>query len=758
MFQLQHQEQEHGRRQGVAEGRAVTVADEDAQPTPAATTSFNNRGSGDSVVMPSTPPVLPPMLRKLIDRSRQQKPSTEGEKGYVYTRELKRATPKSNYSSYSEASRRSTFTVSSMAESEDGPDAMSSQLAALTVTSASGSASVTLPPLSSSVAPSPVPTYASFQTLCQTSQSTLSTPGFPLVVSSSFERSAYWAKAPPKMSKQTGAMAWLFLHYALPRPEDVHQIRSIAELESPSLRLSFRDILFLAQDWSIVPQITSKSRLATLYQMHGVEKGRDGSRRDVGVDYDGFVKYLATIACESKVQQRNALVQKPGAPPQTAAGAAAASAAVSTGSATDRTMAMLHHLGWTSIEYVASKLSDLCGNAWYRKRTELNKAKSVYMDRPTCIFRCGPRKDATTLIAKPCPHATAPQWEEVKDVVTAGVNKRPLALHVDPHHHSPHTTKMRPSTAMVHSSPYKKAGSRMPRAASSGPHRSSSTSSLHSNLSSFSSTSSLTSTSSASSFASSSSSSSSYTLTPSELQAYKTIRTLDRLPLESNWCAYPGPYVDMGTVEVLPAKSLGMHKTLSGVGGTTPRRHRYQLVLQNVHAASLRVHVEGTGCEWLSLEYPSNPHLAAGMKFRIRIRAPLHMPEDALMEGTSSRRGSSKRQSMVQEEKQQAGDINESRGPTSVERLGVVHVTVENTWTYEISRVSIPVYARLVLHGSSSEPLSSQPSFQPVPSTPALDSAAASRAASPDQGFRQGAGQKWEWSVSEQADGDSDEE
>jgi hypothetical protein len=51
--------------------------------------------------------------------------------------------------------------------------------------------------------------------------------------------------------------------------------------------------------------------------------------------------------------------------------------------------------------------------------------------------------------------------------------------------------------------------------------------------------------------------------------------------------------------------------------------------------------------------------------------------------------------------------------------MGCIVLSVQNVWTYQCARVSVPVYARLVLQGSSDQ-LATLPTFKPSPSAPEL--------------------------------------
>lgn len=532
------------------------------------------------------------------------------------------------------------------------------------------------------------PLYSRFQAAAQQAASDL-VHNFPGVISTGFERTAYWKRAPPTQSEQLGTMAWLFLHYALPSPADVALVRSIDDLEGDHLRLSFRCLIFLASDWELLPTLTTKARLATLYhRFDGVDRV---THVDAGLTYAQFIKCMACVALEARI----------GATAAVGYGNRAKPAAASQ-NAHDRTVTFLAHLKWNNIEWVSSGLDALQKNAWYRLRMEQRSAKSVYVHKPTCIFRQKQMVDSgakhgqvvehTVWKTQPCPCASAPQWGPIAKQVADGVHDRPSVLHINPHGHTEHSIGLHKT--------------KKPNAAT---------------LSNGSATRPTTAAAASGSRGGSAASAMSPMLTPDESRAYTALRVLDRLPLESTWCAFPGCYVDMGVIECLPA--LSSEPAAAAASASPPKRrdpsdllasplraHKYSITLQNKVSAGLKVEVSSIGCEWLGLSYTARSFLPLGINQTLHIKAPTHMPfgsevRPASAAGSAAGSGSTPVSSQIGQ---------------GVEKLGFVLLKVENSWTYATHKIAIPIYARLVLQGSSAQHLTTLPPFQPAASTASL--------------------------------------
>jgi len=547
------------------------------------------------------------------------------------------------------------------------------------------------------------PLYSQFQSAAQRAQAVLAS-GFPGGIRTAFERTSYWKRAPPTRSEHLGTLAWLFLHYALP-PNRVSSVRTLAELEADELRLSFRGLLFLAADWKLLPQLSSKAHLAMLYhRFGGVVSSGPKARIDVGLTYAAFIRVIACVALAEQVPASSAGPpvhsslqggSQPASRPMSSIGARGSSG-VGSGTARDKALAFLSHLRWDDQEVVSSGLERLRGCSWYRLRNELPDAKSVFVHKPTCLVTKPGSQHV--LRTQPCAYASAPDWAPLEEQILVGLTDKPSVLHLDPHHHAAHAL-----------TPGKKKGAATKQRPTSSPGLRTSPASASSSMSP------------ATSFPDQ--------LSKDELRACTALRTFDRLPLESSWCAYPGPYVDMGVIEVLPPLESGASSaspTARSVAQQQPRDpsalapqmlrpHRYTLRLQNRSSAGLKVSISSEGCEWLGLQYDAQAFLSMGMQQQLKIRAPTHMPPGLKLSGGSSS-NSGPNQGVFSPSGSGAG-YGLGQG---VERLGHVVILVQNSWTYAVSRLSVPIYARLVLQGTSGDKLQSLPRFQPVPSVPQL--------------------------------------
>jgi hypothetical protein len=655
---------------------------------------FDSPGSGrsQSQTASTSPGGLPPMVRRVVSKTRlASRPGSASP--LATTQELKLARTQNDLRLQSAALQ--------VAEQEIAR--------ARTLASRSGDRPLSASPVNgSAAAPSAAirdlgPLYSQFQLAAQQTGADLAN-GFPGSITTAFERTSYWKRAPPTQSNQLGTIAWLFLHYALPRIDMKHTVTTVKQLESPSLRLTWRQWDFFCRDWQLVPQITSKVRTAALYQRFGIE----GSR-DVGMTYISFVKCLAILSMEAYIVPRKLGVD-PSKTRPTSAATLHAKAASQNGNASDKCHAFLKECRLNDMEYVASGLESLERTAWYRVRAELTDAKSVYVHKPSCLQYTPVPSTASPgspppLRASPCTHAHPPKYASLEKKIIAGVSDPSLVLHLNPHAHESHgfgkakaqaaseKKAVAPSNSSSSASlQEEKTNGLFPVTLTFPPKQSSRPSPLTSNRPS---------SSPAARFPSS--------LTAHEQIALGVIRKYERLPLEDFWCAYPGAYVDMGVIEVLPAleasspSKSAVKRDPSEIVDSKLRPHRYTLELKNRCAASLKVTLSSDGCDWMEVEWHSKGFLALGMSQKLGIRGPTHMPYE---------------------------DSKASQVPTSptspigqgVEKMGFISITVENAWTYEVSRVSIPVYARLVLKNSTD--LTSIPKFVPSASTPMLMSPA----------------------------------
>ncbi len=331
-----------------------------------------------------------------------------------------------------------------------------------------------------------------------------------------------------------------------------------------------------------------------------------------------------------------------------------------------------------------------------------------------------------------CLHATAPDWAPLEKQILAGLHDKPSVLHLDPHHHAVHSMvasgkKQRPQTS---------AGTRTLPSAYSAPRPTSASSASSS------------SSSSSSQSSSHGISSSGEQLSPDESRAYAALRRFDRLQLENSWCGYPGPYIDMGVVEVRPTlqqqqgqqqsrgssaaagarendadassaatvpppqQSPPRKRDPSDLSPAALRPHRYTLSLQNRASAGLKVSVASDSCEWLGLKYEAQAFLPLGVDMKIQIKAPTHMPHGVAVTGGSE----ADELARAASSKNGTGSTSSSGLGQGVERLGLIYLTVENSWTYQVSTLCVPIYARLVFQGSAGDRLASLPTFKPVPS------------------------------------------
>lgn len=593
------------------------------------------------------------------------------------------------------------------------------------------------------------PLYSRFQAAAQAAQAALAAPQFPGSISTSFERTSYWKRAPPARSDQLGTMGLLFLHYAMPSPAAAVAAAAAGpeQLDDEGLpRLSFRALLFLCTDWKVVPQLTSKARLAEAYHRFGgvqaaksVAAAAAGARLDVGLSYAAFVRCMACVALEARIPPSSLSSSGGGGAPSLPAALSSANQ-----TARDRVLAFMRHVQWSNLEAVAAGLDALEKSAWFRLRQELPTAKSTFVHKPTCLFK--ERRRVTTAEGKsvscvcvstrPCAHASAPQWAPLAAQVVAGVHDRSAVLHLDPHGHRAHSLALpRPAGSHNHS----------PKSDAKPRSGSSSLSSLHPlQEKSAPAPQSLGPRRAAASVRSPATSvaaatehgSSGAELSRDESRAYKCMRVFDRLPLESSWCAYPGAYIDMGVIEVLPALAAGATDAAAATAyasaNAQPRRdpselasaalrpHRYTITLQNRASAALKVSVSSAGCEWLGLQYDPDGFLALGMKQRLHILAPTRMPHDARPSAATTADASEGGAAAVAASHRAAA----AGMGAGVERMGCITLSVQNVWTYQCARVSVPVYARLVLQGSSDQ-LATLPTFRPSPSAPELLAASA---------------------------------
>ena len=603
---------------------------------------------------------LPPLIRRIVAAARTTRPTS-----YVSTQEMKLA-----------MMRRETEKSKVQAPREEKENPHSDHDTFMDDRMVEYNPSSTPSPISY---PDLGPIYSQFQHAAQTAAATLLSGKFPGRISTAFERTSYWKRAPPSVSQQLGTIAWLFAFYALPRVDLLSSITTVAELESDALRLTWRQWEFLCSDWKIVPEMTSKNRIATLYQRYGVE-----GKNDTGMNYISFVKSLAVISLEANVPPRkltshhqpatnsaksptsNKSITSPSSSPTSS------TSSIRNQNVTEKCLSFLTHLQLNNIEYVSSGLESLHRLAWYRIRSELTDAKSVYIHKPSCLHSTSISAASEfevarhELRARPCACSQPPAWGEYEKKVVEGVTDRTKVLHLNPHKHATHNfqgtpvkPKSKPSvsdlhkSAMLPSSTIARSGTSSGQVAPAVPSLSA-TVKLH--------------TPDKKNAAVLSSFATPVPLTRDEQMAFKCIRTFERLPLEDNWCHYPGAFIDMGVIEVLPplssidlASPTSTRTDCHGMPSARFRPHRYHLELKNIVAAGLKVTISSRQCEWLSLEYKSRSFLALGLTQRLNIRAPTHMPEEDRHEYTSG--------------------IG-----TGVEKMGFIRFTVENSWTYEVGQ------------------------------------------------------------------------
>lgn len=583
------------------------------------TVGLSSSGSSAAIRSPSSSG-LPPMVRRVVSRSRlDARPSSAGP--LTSTQEIKLA------------STQAELRAQQLALAAHENEAAASPVQAASV--ATGVRELG-------------PVYPEFQSLAQRAGADLAN-GFPCLVSGKFERTSYWKKAPPKKSETLGTIAWIFLHYATPAHDKSNEVTTVAELESESLRLSFRQWLFLCQDWEIVPQLTSKARIAALYERFG-GKSSGSASHDVGLGYNDFVRSIAAISLEAQLPRTGPEAHsrsKPSSVPTTAA---------------DRCLAFLTHLGWTNMEYVASGVDALERNAVYRQRAALTDAKSVYVHKPTCLVRelvsiSGGVDKHAVLRSKPCAHASPAQWAPLEAQIVAGVQDRSTVLHLDPHSHAPHalSPKKKPSVSTLRNMQQTNSASSIGWDEKTGAFPASTAAAVPA----------VPSPSQVPRPRPGSTISFPSKPSADESAAFRVLRNFERLPMEDTWCSFPGPYIDMGIIEVLPtptgpppAPTRDPHALPPA---PKPRTHRYVLDLRNRVSASLKVTISSVDLDWLAIEYKQRPLLALGMVQRLRITAPIYMPHDA-----------------------KPRDDDDGTIGRGVERIGAIVITTENAWTYEV--------------------------------------------------------------------------